>query len=63
MARVTIAWHAPPTLADFTRQGDLASELGEQYKGELVSEFGLTQEQLDEIALKGFQNNWPFPEL
>lgn len=52
-----------PTLADFTRQSDLASELGDQYKGELASELGLTQEQLDEIALEGFQNNWSFPEL
>ena len=50
-----------PTLADFQKQGDLASELEEQYKGELASELGLTRDQLDEISLEGLQNNWPFP--
>jgi hypothetical protein len=51
------------TLADFTRQNDLASELEEQYKDELATEFGLTREQLSEISLEGLQNNWPLPQL
>ena len=51
-----------PTLADLTRQTDLASELEEKYKGELAAELGLTREQLSEISLEGLQNNWPFPQ-
>jgi len=49
--------------ADFARQNDLASELEEQYKGELATELGLTREQLSEISLEGSQNNWPLPQL
>lgn len=48
---------------DFFRQFERAGELAEQYRQDLADELGITLDQLDEIALEGFQQNWPMPAL
>lgn len=45
------------------KQAELNSTLTERYKNELAKKYGLTREQLNEIAVEGFTKDWPFPKL
>ncbi|MBA7667127.1 hypothetical protein ES703_75212 [subsurface metagenome] len=43
-------------------QIDLERKLNDKYKNELAKKYGLTLEQLKEIALEGVTKDWPFPK-
>ncbi len=42
--------------------GDFRNKLEEKYNDELATKHGLTREQLEEIGIEGFVNNWPLPK-
>ena len=44
------------------KQGELENRLIDKYKNELAKKYGLTLEQLKEIALEGVTKDWPFPK-
>lgn len=45
------------------RNTDLAQKLGDQYENELAKKYDLTREQLKEITVEGFEENWPMPKF
>ena len=48
-------------LADLSRQVERADQLTNSYKQGLADHLGITRDQLDEIAVEGFTQNWPMP--
>lgn len=44
------------------KQGELENRLIDKYENELAKKYGLTLEQLKEIALEGVTKDWPFPK-
>ena len=46
---------------DIQRQIERSEELIDQYKFELRTEYGLTEDELDQVGIEGLLNNWPMP--
>jgi len=44
------------------KQGELENRLIDKYENELAKKYGLTLEQLKEIALESVTKDWPFPK-
>ncbi len=44
------------------KQCELMHRLDNKYEGEVAKKYGLTLEQLKEIALEGLTKDWPFPK-
>ncbi len=48
-------------MEQFEKQIELQRTLDEKYKNELAEKYGLTRDQLAEIAGEGLTKDWPFP--
>lgn len=48
--------------AQWNKQIDLQYSLQDKYNNELLSKYGITQDQLDDIAAEGITKSWAFPK-
>lgn len=48
-------------LEQLKKQATLSNTLEKEYKDEVAKKYGLTQEQLDQIAVEGVTKKWAFP--